>query len=98
MAIIKCEECGNEISEKAASCPTCGNPITGALNSPVYTVEQTSKKFKLQAILSIVTSCVGLVGMFATAENGNTTIPTLMFMGGVIWFIVNRIRIWWNHK
>lgn len=27
MALIKCSECGKEISDKAASCPNCGNPI-----------------------------------------------------------------------
>tara|TARA_B100001250_G_C19674444_1_gene733005 strand:+ start:21 stop:449 length:429 start_codon:yes stop_codon:yes gene_type:complete len=26
MALIKCSECGKEISDKAASCPHCGNP------------------------------------------------------------------------
>jgi len=26
MALIKCEECGNEISDKALSCPKCGAP------------------------------------------------------------------------
>ena len=27
MALIKCFECGKEVSDKAASCPNCGNPI-----------------------------------------------------------------------
>lgn len=27
MALIKCSECGKEISDKAESCPNCGNPI-----------------------------------------------------------------------
>lgn len=27
MALIKCPECGKEISDKAASCPNCGNPM-----------------------------------------------------------------------
>jgi hypothetical protein len=28
--LIKCSECGKEVSDKAASCPSCGNPITGS--------------------------------------------------------------------
>lgn len=28
MALIKCSECGKEISDKAQSCPKCGNPIS----------------------------------------------------------------------
>lgn len=27
MALIKCKECGNEISKKAKVCPKCGSPI-----------------------------------------------------------------------
>lgn len=27
MALIKCSECGKEVSDKAESCPNCGNPI-----------------------------------------------------------------------
>ena len=27
MALIKCEECGQEISDKATTCPSCGCPI-----------------------------------------------------------------------
>lgn len=28
MALIKCRECGREISDKADSCPNCGNPVS----------------------------------------------------------------------
>lgn len=27
MALIKCPECGKEVSENAESCPSCGNPM-----------------------------------------------------------------------
>lgn len=27
MALIKCSECGRQISDKAGKCPVCGNPI-----------------------------------------------------------------------
>lgn len=30
MALIKCEECGAEVSSKAPACPACGNPTGGA--------------------------------------------------------------------
>lgn len=29
MALIKCKECGHEVSDKAAACPNCGCPIEG---------------------------------------------------------------------
>ena len=28
MALIKCPECGKEISDKATSCPNCGCPVS----------------------------------------------------------------------
>ena len=28
MTLIKCSECGKEVSSKAESCPNCGNPIS----------------------------------------------------------------------
>lgn len=30
MTLIKCPECGKEVSKKAPSCPNCGNPIKGS--------------------------------------------------------------------
>jgi hypothetical protein len=29
MALVKCSECGKEISSNAESCPNCGNPMKG---------------------------------------------------------------------
>ena len=37
MALIKCPECGTEVSDKAAACPRCGNPI--AAPADAYLVE-----------------------------------------------------------
>lgn len=30
MSMIKCSECGKEVSDKAYVCPSCGNPISAA--------------------------------------------------------------------
>ncbi len=38
MAMITCNECGKEVSDKATMCPNCGNPIVGP------TVTQVSKE------------------------------------------------------
>lgn len=34
MALINCEECGREISDRAATCPHCGCPVTAKAESP----------------------------------------------------------------
>lgn len=36
MALIKCPECGKEISDKAISCPNCGNPINQQTQKEEY--------------------------------------------------------------
>ncbi|RVS47000.1 zinc-ribbon domain-containing protein [Citrobacter freundii] len=34
MALIKCKECGEQVSDKAASCPKCGAPIAKKNKGP----------------------------------------------------------------
>lgn len=38
MALIKCSECGNEISVKAKSCPMCGSPQKKKTSALTWTV------------------------------------------------------------
>ena len=33
MSMIKCTECGKEISDKATACPHCGCPMTEILSA-----------------------------------------------------------------
>lgn len=53
MALIKCTECGKEISDKASVCPNCGCPVEQMSRSEVSnatSVKQTKNK-KLNKIL-----------------------------------------------
>ena len=45
MALIKCKECGREISNKASACPNCGNPIERGLvcNECGTTINETDE-------------------------------------------------------
>ncbi|MBE6244151.1 MAG: zinc-ribbon domain-containing protein [Bacteroidales bacterium] len=40
MALIKCKECGKEISDLAASCPHCGAPLKAASTAPQPNYQQ----------------------------------------------------------
>lgn len=42
MALIKCPECGKDVSEKCIKCPQCGYPIN-RLAEPVINAKQTHK-------------------------------------------------------
>lgn len=35
MALIKCTECGNMVSDKADKCPNCGCPVLDILNETI---------------------------------------------------------------
>lgn len=47
MALIKCPECGKEISDRAASCPNCGYPISQE-NQPVAEIFASSENVVVQ--------------------------------------------------
>lgn len=34
MALIKCPECGKEISSSASACPNCGHPVKASAIAP----------------------------------------------------------------
>lgn len=42
MALIKCPECGKEISDKAAACPSCGCPSSEWISSNTTSMKQSS--------------------------------------------------------
>lgn len=67
MALIKCPECGKEISDKASSCPNCGCPIAEMSTSGIV-------KIKLPRTEQMAD---GWVGLFSSKEasitaNGRT--------------------------
>ena len=106
MALIKCSECGHEVSDKAASCPKCGAPIAGASETlaagvQIKTIQETSKKFKLQTILSvslIIISFFWLMAELSGHEDEHSGMPMLLILIGLFWYTINRFRIWWHHK
>ncbi len=46
MALITCQECGKEVSDKATSCPSCGAPISNETNKKycIHCGEQIDKE------------------------------------------------------
>ena len=57
MALVRCGECGKEVSERAAQCPHCGNPIAAAQTPPAppRPVENTGsvKRWSTRTLMSI---------------------------------------------
>lgn len=55
MALIKCPECGKEISDKAAVCPSCGYPISTITSGNLanVTVTMASQRFLVTATITV---------------------------------------------
>ena len=63
MALIKCKECGNLISENATACPKCGHPTNDEISPrPNYMVNNyASNKSKTTAgILALLLGGIGI--------------------------------------
>lgn len=83
MGLIKCHECGNEISDKAVSCPSCGCPIQSTTQAP-YGQAQVKPQKKghgcLVFLLVFFLFCGGmgfLIQTISGSSDGNVAESTL---------------------
>lgn len=65
MALINCSECGKEVSDKAAACPHCGNPIaTEKIEKRDYLERNFWRIFALIVVpIIIIWSVIGIVAV-----------------------------------
>lgn len=82
MALINCSECGKEISNKASSCPGCGNPV----NNSTKTVKRAGAKYESFGFILII------VGMFMMFADYGGRLGTALFILGFIIFVVGRMK------
>ena len=73
MAMIKCPECGHDVSSKALSCPNCGNPINMRQEVPVKITRES--KFAGGGCKIVVKIDGTLVG---TVKNGSSITTNVM--------------------
>ena len=75
MALIKCPECGKEISDEATSCPNCGHPMR-KMEASAPPLNQPKKKKHGCLIAVLVFVVIAFAGWFAaimgTANNGQS--------------------------
>jgi len=107
MALIRCLECNNQVSNTAATCPQCGAPIVAALGNksggiPLTTVQKTSKKLKAHIMFSSIIIWTGLfwaIMDISNAKQGEESLfPWLMVVVGFVWHAFTRFRVWWHHE
>lgn len=71
MSLVKCPECGKEVSDQAPTCPQCGRPLKAQIPQAPNRPQRSSmeKWWRISAILSVfstvfymLTSLLGWVG------------------------------------
>ena len=70
MALIKCKECGKDISDQAASCPNCGAPTAKTIPKK----EQKTSPITWAAAIAII---VGLVWYAQSRDYKEHNLPVL---------------------
>ena len=74
MALIKCKECGHEVSDKASMCPNCGCPIesVGAIQEKVVDEKPKKKKRWTWALIVVALFCLLGGGYYAYTKLFNS--------------------------
>ena len=93
MGLIKCKDCGTQISKSAASCPVCGRPGRGA-----NTIEQTAKRYKAWQFVSVLGIFVGPVLALRGTFQHHVGIGWTTFWVSCFLLMVTQANIWWEHK
>lgn len=70
MALIKCPECGKEVSSAAESCPNCGHPISGEKKTETVIVKEKKKGGCLKTILTVFLIII-VIGALGNALDAN---------------------------
>jgi rRNA processing protein Gar1 len=78
MSLIKCSECGNEVSSDAEKCPKCGMPTKTKKPQKVGFV------FKILGGLIFAFFAIGIVGTIIDKSKGTSQQSDVSFAGGII--------------
>ena len=102
MAIVPCPECQRDISDRAAACPHCGNPIAAIPSAArvsvqtddgdVVTTQATGKAPKVVQLVGFLLAVGGVVSCSSsTGSSGG------LFLLGCAVFLMGRLMAWWSH-
>lgn len=94
MSLIKCTECGKEISDHAGACPSCGNPIHQNV-TPAQKIEivGTSKKWKWTTVIGVIFLFIAFLQLASSSIAGCFGFLFLAF----IFIMIGNIGAWWTN-
>jgi|GEM_PF-1411657 len=108
--LVKCTECGQEVSDSARVCPHCGYPLQR--KAPL--VDGFSRRLRRQRVIATIPLVAGvlivaflkLIGSSLTNDNIESwygiTFVLIAVIGfaavvvGGIWHLVIALRLWWH--
>lgn len=100
MGLIKCSECGKEISDKAEKCPNCGAPVVknaGTQSSTAIPVQNQSNKNSSLGVVALILSVIGCTFIFGVVlaiidlckKDGKKKTCSIIALGiCAVWFII----------
>ena len=95
MSLIKCPDCGNEVSDEAPSCPKCGKPIADKTAS-----QKRSHRARMILIAGIVILAVSYI-LYSIGGNRNNGVTNALAYIGIVAAAVGLVfcvREWYFHK
>ncbi len=113
MTLIKCFECGKDVSDKALTCPNCGNPLNSKAQQIQIQTNPTrpmlvepvmvNKKWKKAKLFSWVAIILGLIFMGNSGGSFNSSNPYFWmgfcFVGyGILALIISKIGAWYTDR
>ena len=94
MSLIKCPDCGKNVSTREASCPHCGSPLT--TEEIEVGTDLTGKRYRIYLVLGILVCSLGWILLFSGDESSAHTGHYLIIIG-LIGYIGTKILICWEH-
>lgn len=92
MALIECFECGNQVSDAAATCPKCGVAIASNIKQDIESVEEESKglikgffeaKLSMQILFTLGMWVSAVITVYAYQNNSDSALTPLFWIIGI---------------
>jgi len=96
VALIKCSECGKEISDRAWACPHCGAPVNGSTATAPSAAAVTKSVrveragFKWEAIGFVLILVAIFTGIIVGADADFFAFASLLGFIGLVVFMIGR--------
>jgi hypothetical protein len=102
VALIKCPECGHDVSNKGVACAHCAFPLAGVPHGrrPAYVLEKTGRTWKQVLVLGWLLVTAGGFFLFqdmGLERSGWVGLGSWMWLTGAACIWVGRAGRWWYH-